>query len=84
MEARKHVGSHNVVGEGLIMGGLLVLGAGGTGPYLMHLETDLGVHADHEEVMDAVRRATSDASGADAKAGSQAVGGQGARAPVVA
>lgn len=56
-QAKKEVSKHNVVGEGLIMGGLMVIGKGGTGPYLVHLETDLGVHADTDDVLSAVQQA---------------------------
>lgn len=57
------VPNHNTVGDGLTMGGLLVVGAQGTGPYMVHLESDLGVHADHSEVLEAVKRAAADESG---------------------
>ncbi len=56
-EAAKTVPKHNVVGEGLIMGGLMVVGAGGQELFFMHVETDLGVHADHGEVVEACKKA---------------------------
>ncbi len=41
----------------------MVVGAGGTGPFFVHVESDLGVHADHADVMEAVRAAAADAAG---------------------
>jgi hypothetical protein len=61
-QARKVVPQHNTVGDGLTMGGLLVLGARGTGPYMVHLESNLGVHADHADVLAAAKRAAEDAN----------------------
>eukprot|EP00199_Chlamydomonas_sp_CCMP681_P006361 CAMPEP_0119107952 /NCGR_PEP_ID=MMETSP1180-20130426/12600_1 /TAXON_ID=3052 ORGANISM="Chlamydomonas cf sp, Strain CCMP681" /NCGR_SAMPLE_ID=MMETSP1180 /ASSEMBLY_ACC=CAM_ASM_000741 /LENGTH=200 /DNA_ID=CAMNT_0007093505 /DNA_START=44 /DNA_END=646 /DNA_ORIENTATION=- len=57
MAARKLVPDHNLVGEGLIMGGLMVLGAGTTGATFVHIESDLGVHADHADVLSAILEA---------------------------
>lgn len=57
MQARKQVSHYNIVGEGLILGGLIVVGAGGTGPYYVYAETDLGVPADETLMLTAVKAA---------------------------
>ncbi|GFH13837.1 R53.5-related protein [Haematococcus lacustris] len=56
-KAQQQVSEHNLVGEGLIMGGLMVIGKGEAGVLYSHLETDLGVHADHAEVLQAMQAA---------------------------
>ncbi len=59
--ASKVVKSHNLVGEGMIMGGLLVVAPGGQ-PQLVHLESDLGVTCEHSDVVRAVERAAAPAA----------------------
>lgn len=39
MQAQKEVKSSNLIGEGLILGGLMVMRAGTGGPQFIHIET---------------------------------------------
>eukprot|EP00197_Chlamydomonas_leiostraca_P012344 CAMPEP_0202872210 /NCGR_PEP_ID=MMETSP1391-20130828/20699_1 /ASSEMBLY_ACC=CAM_ASM_000867 /TAXON_ID=1034604 /ORGANISM="Chlamydomonas leiostraca, Strain SAG 11-49" /LENGTH=214 /DNA_ID=CAMNT_0049553201 /DNA_START=86 /DNA_END=730 /DNA_ORIENTATION=- len=55
--ARREVPEHNVVGDGLTMGGLLVVGRGDAGVAFMHVERDLGLAADHAQVLAAAKQA---------------------------
>lgn len=61
MQARQKVAEHNVVGDGLTMGGLLVLGKGGK-PYMVHVEKELGLTAAHDKIREAAQRAAADAA----------------------
>lgn len=55
MQAKKEVSEYNMVGEGTIMGGLLVVGKERV--EYMHVEKDFGEAAPHEEVLAAAAKA---------------------------
>lgn len=57
MEARKVVAEHNVIGDGLTLGGLMVLAPGQKSPVFVHVESEMGLHADHGDVLAAAQRA---------------------------
>ncbi|PNW81862.1 hypothetical protein CHLRE_06g263550v5 [Chlamydomonas reinhardtii] len=54
--ASRNVKEHNVVGDGLTMGGLLMMRAGEGGPAWLHLETEIGLVAEPEVVLGAAQR----------------------------
>lgn len=55
--ASKNVKEHNVVGDGLTMGGAMVVGSGSQGVVWMHVEESIGLVPGPEEVLEAARKA---------------------------
>lgn len=52
----------NLKGEGLLLGGVFVIGPGQSGIYYQHHEMEFGDHANLTEVLEAVQRIEKDAS----------------------
>lgn len=56
------VKEHNLNGEGMILGGLLVMKKGEGGPVYMHVESTFGDHADVKDVLEAAKKAVAGSS----------------------
>jgi hypothetical protein len=51
------VKEHNLEGDGMVLGGILVVKQGEGGPVFMHIESTFGDHADVQQILEAARKA---------------------------